>query len=117
MGQSTSSNGSPRNIMDHSAPRINNKQGKSTLVGGRGEKQERSNAPATKEEPLQQDKELNSTRELRNTSSYIFGALVLLGVHVHRTSGLNTTVMLKHFSEPRAPTNIVLVHIYSSGKA
>lgn len=102
--------------MDHSAPRINNKQGKSAVVGGRGEKRERSNAPARKEEPLQQDKELNSTRELRNTSSYIFCALVLLGVHVHGTSGLNAPVVLNHFSEPRAPTKVVLVHIYSSGK-
>lgn len=33
VGQSTSSNRSLRNIIDHSAPRINNKQGKSALVG------------------------------------------------------------------------------------
>lgn len=45
--------------MDHSAPRINNKQGKSALVGGRGEKQQWNIAPARKEQPLQQDDELN----------------------------------------------------------
>lgn len=60
VGQRTSSNGSLRNIMDHSAPRINNKQGKPALVGGRGEKQQRNIALARKEQPLQRDNEHNS---------------------------------------------------------
>lgn len=38
--------------MDHSAPSINNKQGKSARVGGRGEKQQRNMAPARKDDEL-----------------------------------------------------------------
>lgn len=51
-GQSTSSNGSLRNIIDHSAPRINNKQGKSAVVGGQGKKQQWNITPARKERLL-----------------------------------------------------------------
>lgn len=51
-GQSTSCNGSLRNIIDHSAPRINNKQDKSAVVGGQGKKQQWNITQARKEQLL-----------------------------------------------------------------